>query len=102
MLMYNQGYSSLSDLSSEKLEMLQALLAEEEISEHVSPVPTGISSTQTLPASYAQQRLWFLEHLDSQQPLYNLLAAFKLTGRLSLPTLQQSLSEIIRRQAILR
>jgi hypothetical protein len=43
------------------------------------------------PLSYAQKRMWFLNHLQPDSPLYNLAAAWRLKGFLDLDALQKSL-----------
>jgi amino acid adenylation domain-containing protein len=55
-----------------------------------------------LPASFAQQRLWFLDQLEPGSAVYNMSAALRLTGPLHVPALQQSLDEIVRRHGALR
>ena len=55
-----------------------------------------------LPLSFAQQRLWFLSQLDPDNPAYNRPIILRLTGRLDLAALTQSLNEIIRRHESLR
>ncbi len=54
------------------------------------------------PASFAQQRLWFLNQLAPDNPFYNVSAAIQLTGTLNLPVLEQSFNEIVRRHETLR
>ncbi|HEY9810223.1 MAG TPA: amino acid adenylation domain-containing protein [Halomicronema sp.] len=54
------------------------------------------------PASFAQQRLWFIDKFEPGNPFYNLPAALLLKGRLNVPVLEQSFKEIIRRHEILR
>jgi natural product biosynthesis luciferase-like monooxygenase protein/amino acid adenylation domain-containing protein/non-ribosomal peptide synthase protein (TIGR01720 family) len=56
----------------------------------------------TIPLSLAQQRLWFLDQLDSNSAFYNLPAAVRLQGQLNVAVLEQSLQEIIRRHESLR
>ncbi|MCB0167536.1 MAG: amino acid adenylation domain-containing protein, partial [Anaerolineae bacterium] len=58
--------------------------------------------TQTLPLSFAQQRLWFLDQLEGPNPTYNLPAAFKLSGPLNIPAFSASLNTILHRHEILR
>ncbi|MGH7829989.1 MAG: non-ribosomal peptide synthetase, partial [Candidatus Binatia bacterium] len=54
------------------------------------------------PASFAQQRLWFLDQLEPGSSAYNIPAAFRLTGRLNVAALEQSLNEILARHEVLR
>src|ERR1051325_7555628 len=48
-------------------------------------------------ASFAQQRLWFLEQLESGQEAYNVPRAKRLSGPLNIEALQATLVEIVRR-----
>src|SRR5687767_11340301 len=57
---------------------------------------------EPLPLSYAQQRLWFLDQLESQSPVFNVPSAVRLCGELNVPALARSLNEIIRRHEALR
>ncbi|HEV8377200.1 MAG TPA: condensation domain-containing protein, partial [Candidatus Polarisedimenticolia bacterium] len=54
------------------------------------------------PASFAQERLWFLEQLAPGDIAYNLATPLHLVGDLNLPALERSLSEIISRHEALR
>jgi len=54
------------------------------------------------PASFAQQRLWFLDQLVPGASLYNVPVLFRLQGKLNLPALEQSFNEIVRRHEVLR
>jgi amino acid adenylation domain-containing protein len=55
-----------------------------------------------IPLSFAQQRLWFLDQLESGSPFYNVTKATRLTGDLNLSTLEQTFGEILRRHEVLR
>ncbi|HEX5760266.1 MAG TPA: amino acid adenylation domain-containing protein, partial [Thermoanaerobaculia bacterium] len=55
-----------------------------------------------LPLSLAQQRLWFLDQLQPGSSLYNIPAAFRLSGDLDQGALARSLNEIVRRHESLR
>ena len=57
---------------------------------------------EELPLSYAQQRLWFLDQLQPNSPLYNIALALRLVGTLNRAALAQSLKEIIDRHEALR
>src|SRR4029079_10890420 len=52
--------------------------------------------------SFAQQRLWFLDRLEPDNPFYNLYVAFRLTGALNVAAPERSLNEVVRRHEALR
>ena len=52
--------------------------------------------------SFAQQRLWFLDQLEPQNPLYNVPYIMRLQGPMKAGVLQESLNEILRRHESLR
>jgi amino acid adenylation domain-containing protein len=54
------------------------------------------------PASFAQQRLWFLDQLDPGNTAYNIATAVLLSGTLNAPALEASINEVIKRHSILR
>ncbi len=64
----------------------------------VVPVPRDGS----LPLSFAQQRLWFLDRLEPGSPAYNLPMAVRLEGPLAIGALEGALREIVRRHEVLR
>ena len=55
-----------------------------------------------LPLSFGQQRLWFLNQLDSNSSVYNIGAALRMEGPLNIGALERSLSEIVLRHEDLR
>jgi amino acid adenylation domain-containing protein len=57
---------------------------------------------ERLPLSFAQQRLWFLDQLAPNNPLYNSTQAVNLEGRLDLGALERVINEIVRRHEVLR
>ncbi|HEY9622717.1 MAG TPA: amino acid adenylation domain-containing protein [Crinalium sp.] len=54
------------------------------------------------PASFAQQRLWFIEQLLPGDSLYVIPLVFRLTGTLQRSPFQRSIQALIRRHEILR
>ena len=54
------------------------------------------------PTSFGQQRLWFLHQWEPGTPLYNMPRSFRLTGRLDIAALEQSVNELVRRHESLR
>jgi amino acid adenylation domain-containing protein len=75
---------------SEKQELLRALLNER------------ISRPRTAPASFPQERLWFLDRLQPGSAFYNVPAALRLAGALDVAALERALGEIVRRHEALR
>jgi len=55
-----------------------------------------------VPLSHHQERLWFLDQLHPGGANYNIPAIARLTGRLNVAALEQSLSEIVSRHESLR
>jgi len=68
-----------------------------------APFPiVPVSRDGELALSYGQQRLWFLDQLEPDSPLYNVASAVRLTGALDVAALERSLNEIVRRHEVLR
>lgn len=55
-----------------------------------------------VPASCAQQRLWFLDQLDAPSPLYHIATAWRVAGPIHLEAFRAALDEIQRRHEALR
>ncbi len=64
--------------------------------------PDGATTTNTLPASCGQERLWFLHQWEANRTVYNVPAAFDLSGPLDAEALRESCVEIVRRHEVLR
>jgi amino acid adenylation domain-containing protein len=62
----------------------------------------GAQDENRFPASFAQERLWFLEKMEPCCPLYNIAGAVRLKGDLDRKALKWGLKEIVRRHEILR
>jgi amino acid adenylation domain-containing protein len=63
------------------------------------PVPqiVRVSRERALPLSFAQQRLWVLDQLEPNNPLYNIPRALRMKGKLNGHALRRALNEIVRR-----
>src|SRR5687768_10736074 len=75
---------------SEKQELLRKILLEK------------IGRTRTVPTSFAQERLWFIDRLEPGSAVYNVPVAWRLEGALDEAALERSLGEIVRRHEALR
>ncbi|BAY23348.1 amino acid adenylation domain protein [Calothrix sp. NIES-2100] len=89
-------------MDAEKLELLAYLLEEEGIASPEIPTIAPRKSSENLPLSFAQQRLWFLNQLEPDNPFYNISAVLRLQGLLNITALEQSFNKIIQRHEILR
>ncbi len=65
-------------------------------------IPRAGGSEEPRPLSFAQQRLWFIDQLDPDSPLYNLPVALRVEGPLDPGVLAGALSEIVHRHEALR
>ena len=61
-----------------------------------------VSRSVPLPLSFAQQRVWFLDRLEPNNPAYNVPHSVRLKGPLQTDVLERSLNEIVRRHETLR
>lgn len=73
----------------------------------LEPIPVhrepGTSPTAfRRPLSFAQQRLWFVDQLEDDAPMYNVPLVLRLTGSLHRLALYQALRELLRRHETLR
>jgi amino acid adenylation domain-containing protein len=65
-------------------------------------VPRRPPGLHPLPASFAQERLWFLDRLEPGNPAYNIPTALRLLGEVSPALLEAILGAVVRRHEALR
>ncbi|MDZ8085081.1 MAG: amino acid adenylation domain-containing protein [Nostoc sp. DedQUE12b] len=58
--------------------------------------------SETIPLSFSQQRLWFIDQLYHGSSFYNIPIAFHIKGQLNITVFQQSLNEILNRHEVWR
>ncbi len=66
------------------------------------PVRDSRQDLLVFPASFAQQRLWFLDRLEPGSPVYNLPTRVRLRGHLDRRALERGLEVIVHRHEALR
>src|ERR1700747_657557 len=90
---------ALSEIKKESL----ALLREQNRNSHsaVPAIPIG-RRPETLPLSFAQQRLWFIEKQQGPNATYNVPVAVRVEGALDTDLLTRCFDEIIARHETLR
>jgi amino acid adenylation domain-containing protein len=67
-----------------------------------APAISRAARDRHLPLSFAQQRLWFLYKMEPDSPAYNICGAARLSGKLDIAALEQSIGEVRRRHEVLR
>ena len=60
------------------------------------------TNSQSIPLSFTQQRLWFLEQLEPNRADYHMSTAASLTGNLNIVAIQRALDEIVAQHESLR
>ncbi|MCG8620153.1 MAG: amino acid adenylation domain-containing protein, partial [Desulfobacterales bacterium] len=65
-------------------------------------IPVRPGETTAIPMSFAQERLWFLDQLIQDTPLYNISMAVNLKGELDPDVFARAFREIVRRHEVLR
>ncbi|HEY0365756.1 MAG TPA: amino acid adenylation domain-containing protein, partial [Pyrinomonadaceae bacterium] len=66
------------------------------------PPLVRVDRNATLPLSFAQRRLWFLDQLEPDSAFYNLPAIFGISGPLDVAVLHEALQKVVRRHETLR
>jgi amino acid adenylation domain-containing protein len=90
------------EIQERKAEIISFLRAANRTTSYTSTSIVPIARDRTLPLSFAQQRLWFLDQLVPNNAFYNTPAAVRLTGSLNLAALEKTFNEIVRRHEALR
>ncbi|MDF5726915.1 MAG: amino acid adenylation domain-containing protein [Rhizonema sp. PD38] len=96
----------LETLSQEKRELILQKLKKQQQSaqenHRKTPILTPISREQSLPLSFAQQRLWFLDQLEGENCVYNVPFFWEISGFINIAALKQAIREIVQRHEVLR
>jgi amino acid adenylation domain-containing protein len=91
-------------LAAQAAEIEQALGARRRSGPPLVPIARqgADGSAAELPASFAQERLWFLDQLAPGNPAYNIAGGMRLIGELDVAVLAAGLARIVERHEALR
>ena len=92
----------LKNLSPEQKALLEKKLREKAIKKSEEDKIQIRENVNEFPMSSAQERLWFLNQLNSDSPFYNMPAALKIIGKLNVEALEESLKIIFERHQVLQ
>ena len=88
-------------LSAAKQALLEKRLQSKKDDSKPSTIPRRPQADMS-PLSFAQERMWFLNQLEPDNPAYNRPSFLRLRGGLNVAVLERSLNEIVRRHEVLR
>ena len=66
------------------------------------PLEADADEVYVFPASFAQERLWFLDQLEPGSPFYTIPAAVRLVGPLDIAAFERALNYVVARHETLR
>ncbi|RLK09769.1 amino acid adenylation domain-containing protein [Micromonospora sp. M71_S20] len=89
-------------LAAHRDEVLQFVREQEHEERRRSVRIVPVDRTRPLPASYAQRRLWLIEQLATDVPIYNMYMARTITGPLDTDAMRLAVETITARHEILR
>ena len=92
----------LAELRERKAEIIDLLAAEKNTSAAGSPTIESVPRDNLLALSFAQQRIWFLDELEADNPFYNVALAKRIRGAVDIEALRNSLFALIARHEVLR
>ncbi len=70
--------------------------------QQASPPLRRVPRIHDIPASFPQERLWFLEQVEPGNPFLHIPLAWRIKGLVNVERLERSLNEIVQRHEILR
>ena len=98
----NTSQATREHLAENRQELLALLLKKKGIQPLKTADIRPRSGSGPSPLSFAQQRLWFLDQLDPGSAVYNIPAAIRLEGPLTISVLERCLQEVVSRHESLR
>ncbi len=92
----------IANLSPEKRALLTKKLQQKQNVNLSAPKIERRQDASSYPLSFAQQRMWFLNQWEPDNPFYNITSFVRILGNLDINALEGSIDKVIERHAILR
>jgi len=89
-------------LSPLKRKLLALMLEKKGVGSRREETITRRQTSGASVLSFAQERVWFFEQLETGTPAHNVPVALRVEGKLDAEALQRSLCEVVRRHEVLR
>lgn len=86
---------------AELAQMVEELRRQQGTAARPGPIQAEVRK-EPIPLSFAQQRLWFMDHIVRDSGVHLVAEAVRLVGELNLSSLEQSVNEVVRRHESLR
>ncbi len=99
--MKNDISKKLAKLTPEQRALLEKKLREKSAKRKNNNSISVRENLSEYPMSSAQKRLWFLDQLNKGSAFYNIHSALKLTGKLNIKVLEQSIKKVLERHQVL-
>jgi amino acid adenylation domain-containing protein len=94
--------AAIRNLPSNERARLRQILMAKGADLSAIPIIERPSDLSVIPASFAQQRLWFLHQLDPHSTAYNVPSVVRMDGALKIDALRQAFNQVVRRHDSLR
>ncbi|MCP4277204.1 MAG: amino acid adenylation domain-containing protein [Gammaproteobacteria bacterium] len=91
-----------AELKIQKQDIIAFLLAAQASVAKQGSAITSADRDQPLPASFSQQRLWFLDELEPGSSTYSMPWSMRLKGELNIAALQAAIDDLVARHESLR
>lgn len=95
-------YRSLASCSADQREVFELLLAKTDVDADKLLILPRKQRGDPSRLSFAQQRLWFIQHLEPRMPVLNIAGAVRVRGPLDSAALESALRQLVQRHEILR
>lgn len=84
--------------NNEHFKFIRSIMKRQRALPRITPVKNKVS----IPLTYAQQRLWFIQQLNKDNISYNMFTPFRVNGNINIGVFDKAINTVIKRYEILR